>query len=114
MRGESQRRGFKSDNGIRVAESPARSTISQTKCPMHKDSNTKNQNEIVRENPYNYEGRIKAVTRRIENSKAISKRNTKLVCDHAAVQGLSQASLIRRFTGIPAWISIGEGEPIHR
>ncbi len=64
---------------------------------MHSDLSTKSEKPIVRENPYNYEGRIKAVTKRIENSKAISKRNKELIfqfCDHAAIQGLSQARVL--------------------
>jgi hypothetical protein len=64
---------------------------------MHKDLNTKNQNEIVREDPYNLQGRIKAVTRRIENSTAISKKNKQLIfqfCDLAALQGLSRARVL--------------------
>jgi len=78
-------------------ESPARSTTSQTKCPMLKDLNSKDEVEIVREDPYNPPGRIKAVTRRIENSTAISKTNKQLIfqfCDQAALQGLSQARVL--------------------
>ncbi len=64
---------------------------------MHKDLNSKNENEIVREDPYNLQGRIKAVTRRIENSTAISKTNKQLIfqfCDKATLEGLSQARIL--------------------
>jgi integrase/recombinase XerD len=78
---------------------------------MHKDLNTGNQNRIVKENPYNYEGRIKAVTRRIENSRSISKRNKELIfqfCDYAALQGLSQARVLfylDRFWNIARYVN---------
>jgi hypothetical protein len=45
---------------------------------MHKDLGLKSEKRIVRDNPYNYEGRLKAVTRRIERSEAVSKRTKEL------------------------------------
>jgi integrase/recombinase XerD len=107
--GESQRRGFESDG--QIAENPARSTTSQTKCPMHNDLSIKSEKRIVRENPYNYKGRIKAVTKRIGNCEAISKRNKELVfqfCDYAAVQGLSQARVLfylNRFWNLARYVN---------
>ena len=77
---------------------------------MHKDLNPRIQKEIVRENPYNCEGRTKAVTGRIENSSIISKRNKQLIfefCDCAKMQGLSEARILfylNRFWNIARYV----------
>jgi site-specific recombinase XerD len=78
---------------------------------MHRNLSSENEKGIVRDNPYNYEGRIKAVTKRIENSGAISKRNKELIfqfCDHAALQGLSQPRILfylNRFWNLARYVS---------
>jgi integrase/recombinase XerD len=78
---------------------------------MHKDLNSINRNEIVREDPYNLQGRIKAVTRRIENSTVISKRNKQLIfefCDQGSLRGLSKARILfylNRFWNLARYVN---------
>jgi len=78
---------------------------------MHRDLSSENEKRIVRDNPYNLEGRIRAVTKRIESSSAISKRNKNFIfefCDHAALQGLSEARVLfylNRFWNLARYIN---------
>ena len=57
----------------------------------------KDQKDIVKENIYDVQGRIEAVTRRINTSNKVSKRNRQLIfefCKHCKLQGLSNLRIL--------------------
>jgi len=80
-----------------VGSSPTPRTNSEIWIVTEKSLKIEDQNNIVKENIHNVKGRIEAVTRRINTSDQISKKNRQLIfdfCEHCKLQGLSNIRVL--------------------